>query len=153
MPADRTANCVPLARWTVALAAALLVGGCSVRPRYPSSVDTVRREVSPRVTPAAPAAAMPNFDEAVALASDLKYAEAEAKFRQLAVWSESAGYRDRTAECVFWIGFCEEKQGRLREARARYDETMRRFPDTSASRMAAERLRRLATAPGPSAGP
>jgi len=136
---------------SVALASALLAGGCMAEYQglpFPGSA----RQRSDQIPPPT-ALSTPDFDEAVALASDLKYAEAELKFRQLAAWSEGAGYRDRAAECVFWIGFCLEKQGRLPEARAQYDKVMGGYPGTSAAGMAADRLKRLATAPGPRAGP
>ena len=86
---------------------------------------------------------MPDFDAAVALASELKYAEAEPKFHKCAVWYEASGERARVAECLFWIGFCMEKQGRTEEAAKQYGDLMRKYPDSAASRMAAGRLRRM----------
>jgi TolA-binding protein len=98
---------------------------------------------------------MPDFEEAVALVSSLRYNEAEPKFRKLSFWYESAGDKERAAECVFWIGFCLEKRGKTAEARLQYDKAMRQFSGTSAARLSAERVRRLTAAPvaAPTTGP
>jgi tetratricopeptide (TPR) repeat protein len=92
---------------------------------------------------------VPSFDSAVDLASKLKYPQAEIEFRRSLVWVQAAGDKDRSAECLFWIGFCQEKQGRSAEARAQYDKVIRDYPGTPASRMAAERMGRLPAPPVP----
>ena len=104
--------------------------------------------MTPRIVPAGAAP----FDEAVDLASKLKYPQAEIEFRQSLVWVQAAGDKDRSAECLFWIGFCQEKQGRSAEARAQYDKVIRDYPGTPAARMAAERMGSLPEKPAP-AGP
>ena len=152
MPADRNARFVAAVLRALAAGGALLAGGCMAQDVRPSPSWVASRAEPPIRRPVAPVA-MPDFDEAVALVGDLKYVEAEKKFRQLAAWSDASGDAGRAAECVFWIGFCLEKQRRLPEARVQYDKAMREYPGTVAARMAAERLKRLATAPGPSAGP
>jgi TolA-binding protein len=86
---------------------------------------------------------VPSFDEAVGLVSELKYPEAEIKFRQSLVWFQAAGDKDRSAECMFWIGFCREKQGQAAEARVQYDKVIRDYPGTPAASMAAQRMGRL----------
>jgi len=154
------------ARLLVALAAAivpLLAGGCSVASYYsareqpaPAPARSAPAPIVPSVAPPArellsPEA--PDIDAAVALASNLRYVEAEARFRQMGVWYAAAGQSDRAAECVFWTGFCLEKQGRIPEARTQYDKAMQKYPNTIASRMSAERLRRLSAQPAAPAGP
>jgi tetratricopeptide (TPR) repeat protein len=130
-----------------AIAAALTAGGCSVpgaqSPAWRSPTTDVAME-----QPAVPPAAVP-FDEAVGLVSQLKYPEAEIKFRRSLVWFQAAGDKDRSAECLFWIGFCQEKQGRTAEARGQYEKSFRDYPGTPAARLAAERMGRLPAEPAP----
>jgi len=131
------------------IAAALMVGGCSAAPGRmawrPPSADAA---MEPRVVPPGVAP----FDEAVALVSELKYPDAEVKFRQSLLWFQAVGDKDRSAECMFWLGFCQEKQGRAAEARVQYDKVIRDYSGTPASRMAAERMGRLPAAPASPAG-
>ena len=150
MPADRRASFAGRLCIAASIAAALMAGGCSAQAPgrmawRPPSADAAmaQRVVPPGVAP---------FDEAVALVSELKYPEAEIKFRQSLVWFQAAGDRDRSAECLFWIGFCQEKQGRTAEARGQYEKLVRDYPGTPAGRMAAERMGRLPAAPASPAG-
>ena len=129
------------------IAAALMAGGCSAANSQSMAWRSPATEaaIAPRVVPPGVAP----FDEAVALVSELKYPEAEIKFRQSLVWFQAAGDKDRSAECIFWIGFCQEKHGRTAEARVQYDKVIRDYSGTPASRMAAERMGRLPAAPAP----
>jgi hypothetical protein len=129
------------------VAAALMAGGCSTANSQSMAWRSPATEAAmePRVVPPGVAP----FDEAVALVSELKYPEAEIKFRQSLVWFQAAGDKDRSAECMFWIGFCQEKHGRTAEARVQYDKVIRDYSGTPASRMAAERMGRLPAAPAP----
>ena len=83
------------------------------------------------------------IDEGVVLIGERRYAEAEMKFRRVEVWFQAEGDKARTAECLFWIGFCREKQGRTAEARGQYDKLIRDYPGTGAARQATERRSRL----------
>ena len=87
------------------------------------------------------------FDAAVARVSDLKYAEAEAAFLELIPRLESSGAWTHAAEAIFWLGFCQEKDGRGDQARATYRRLQRVYPGTPAATQAAERLKRLAAPP------
>ena len=142
MRADRSKPC-SLAVRAIAVAAGVVAAGCTAQNAgYRPSMTPARATVN-KARQQPPAVAIPQFDDAVVLVGKLKYAEAEAKFRQLATWYEAGGDRTRAGECAFWVGFCLEKQRRVSDARAQYDETMSKFPGTSAARMAARRLRQL----------
>jgi len=144
MPADRPANIAGRLCVACAVAAALMAGGCAVMSqRMPWRPPLADAAMDQRVVPHEIAP----FDEAVVLVSDLKYPEAEIKFRRSLVAFQAVGDKDRSAECMFWIGFCQEKQGRTAEARAQYEKTFRDYPDTPAGRMAAERMGRLPAGP------
>jgi hypothetical protein len=161
MPADRRASFAGRLCIAGCVAAALMAGGCSVPNRMALFSPSAEAAMNPPVVPPVPPGVAP-FDEAVALVSELKYPEAEIKFRQSLVWFQAAGDRDRSAECMFWIGFCQEKHGRTAEARGQYEKLVRDYPGTPAGRMAAERMGRLSAqekpksdlkAPAPPAGP
>ncbi len=150
MPADRQASFAGLFCIAACIAAALLAGGCMAANlqspvwRPPATKAAMeQRVVPPGVAP---------FDEAVVLVSELKYPDAEIKFRRSLVWFQAAGDKDRSAECLFWIGFCQEKQGRTAEARGQYEKLVRDYPGTPAGRIAAERMGRLPAAPVSPAG-
>lgn len=89
------------------------------------------------------------IDDGVALVGERRYAEAEIQFRRAVAWFEAEGDRDHAAECLFWIGFCQEKQGRAVEARGQYDKLIHDYPGTAAARQAAERMGRLPAEPAP----
>ncbi len=101
--------------------------------------------------PPAPVARMESkaIDEGVGLVGERRYAEAEMKFRRVEVWFQAEGDKARAAECLFWIGFCREKQGRTVEARGQYDKLIRDYPGTAAARQATERMGRLPAEPAP----
>ena len=150
MPADRRASLAGPLCIAAYVAAALMAGGCMAAKlqspawRSPATDAAMDKHVaSPEV---------PSFDSAVSLVSELKYPEAEVKFRQSLVWFQAAGDKDRSAECMFWIGFCQEKHGRTAEARGQYDKVIRDYSGTPASRMAAERMGRLPAEPASPAG-
>lgn len=145
MPAEPRASLARFLCFTASVAAALMAGGCSMEARMPAPMYSVQHPPSPNtaMTPrVVPPGAAP-FDDAVDLASKLKYPQAEIEFRQSLVWFQAAGDKDRSAECLFWIAFCQEKLGRTAEARAQYDKVIRDCPGTPAARMAAERMARL----------
>lgn len=144
MPDDRRASfaglfCV-VGSIAACVAAALMAGGCSVG-MYDKALPSPSAQ--PPMTPRAVPPGVPSFEEAIGLVSESKYAEAEIKFRQSLVWFQAAGDKNRSAECMFWIGFCHEKQGRADEARVQYDKVIRDYPGTPAASMAAQRMGRL----------
>jgi len=86
------------------------------------------------------------FDKGVALASDLRYAEAEAQFAKVLAWYEATGDTKRAAETMFWLAFCHEKQGRIVRARKLYGRVIKEHAKAPAARQAADRMERLANA-------
>ncbi len=141
MRVDTTANVVSrLSGAAVVAMAALWVGGCMAR----SPVSIMSRPTVAKVS-AAPIARLESkaIDDGVALVGQRNYAEAEMQFRRAEVWYRAEGDTVRTAECLFWLGFCWEKQGRRAEAGQQYKKVIRDYPKTPAARQAAGRLRRM----------
>jgi len=123
-----------------------LAGGCSMKmpevglSRSPAGKGSPTQQVPPVpvVGPESKA-----IDDGVVLLAERKYAEAEKQFRRAEVWYRAEGDRDRTAECLFWIGFCREKQGRTVEARRQYKSVIGKYAKTTAAVQARFRLGRL----------
>jgi tetratricopeptide (TPR) repeat protein len=86
------------------------------------------------------------FDEGVALASQLRYADAAEKFSRVLGRFSAVGDRTRAAETMFWLGFCHEKQGRVDQAKGFYNRLMDLYADTAAARQASKRMVRLTEA-------
>ena len=86
------------------------------------------------------------FDKGVALASELRYAEAEAQFAKVLAWYEATGDTKRAAETMFWLAFCHEKQGRIVRARKLYGRVIKEHAKAPAARQAADRMERLVNA-------
>ena len=84
-----------------------------------------------------------DFDFAMAMVAQLRYAEAAESFLSLVGEFEKARNDTRAAEATFWLAYCREKQGRKAVARTLYKELVRKYPDTPASRNATDRLTRL----------
>ena len=121
------------------LALAAGAGGCSMSQRSGSWLGAEPKPAAILVEVQDRAA----FEEGIALAADLKYAEAQAKFRQVLAWYRATNDRARTAETLFWLGYCCEKQGRSADARDAYVQLVREHPSLPAARQASARLRRL----------
>lgn len=140
MQADTRAKIVACMSAIAASVLAALAGGCSMSMPGASlsRSPTVKVPPAPVVGPESKA-----IDEGVALIAERKYVEAEVQFRRVEVWYRAEGDRGRTAECLFWIGFCREKQGRTVEAREQYKSIIRKYPRTAAAGQATSRLGRL----------
>lgn len=110
------------------------VGGCMLPAGMPAHWPAARA-ISPQDQAA--------FDEAMGLLAELKYAEAGDRFADVLVRFEAAGDSVRTAETIFWVGFCREKEGRLVESKACYERVLREYPQSPVARRASERLSRL----------
>ncbi len=93
------------------------------------------------------------FDEAVTLITDAKYAEAEVKLNRLLPLYKRSGDGRRTAETLYWLGFCSEKQGRIGTAIQLYQEVIKDYPDTPACPHATRHLEALTTARLPAGTP
>lgn len=87
--------------------------------------------------------ALSDFDEAVALTSQLRYSEAEVKLASLLAAFESGGDHRRASETLFWLGYCDEKQGRPDQARDIYQRLAKDFPGSPVCRQASLRLANL----------
>ncbi len=123
----------------ILIACAAAMAGCSAvglyEPRPPQQQATAQRLAA-------------EFDAAVALVADLEYEKATAEFARLLRPLEDAGDATRTAETLFWLGYCCEKRGRRDDAGAFYDRVINEHPQAPAARQAAARLARLRPPPG-----
>jgi len=80
---------------------------------------------------------------AVELVAELKYSGAAEKLAPLVKGFEAAGNLTRAAEAAFWAAYCHEKLDHRTQAESLYRLVVRKYPQTPASRQAAERLGRL----------
>ncbi|MCD4825863.1 MAG: tetratricopeptide repeat protein, partial [Phycisphaerae bacterium] len=88
------------------------------------------------------------FDAAVELATQLRYPEAERKFRPLLERFVAADNVHYASETLFWLGYCSEKQGRLDAAEQFYNRVIAEYPQTPAADQAQRRLEELARGDG-----
>lgn len=86
------------------------------------------------------------FNEAVAVTAKANYAIAADEFRRLGRLFETAGEFRRAAECLFWLGYCYEKQHLPNDAEVFYRMILLKYPQTHASKEAAKRLERITSA-------
>jgi tetratricopeptide (TPR) repeat protein len=89
------------------------------------------------------------LNQAVMLVGQRQYADAADKLSALLAGLRTAGDRQRSAEAMFWLGYCYEKQGGPDVAATWYRRAVRVYPWTPAARLAAERLRHLGPARPP----
>ncbi len=83
------------------------------------------------------------LDEALGLVSDLKYAQAAARLRELVPVAELAGDDATASEALFWLGYCAEKQGDAQQAEGYYERVNLAYPKSRAAQQARLRLRQL----------
>jgi hypothetical protein len=124
---------------------AILAAGCS------NAQMGVKHDVDATMSPSVQTSA--EFDEAVTLITEAKYQDAEAKLNRLLPLYRRVGDGGRTAETLFWLGFCAEKQGRTAEAAQQYREVVKDLPQTPACPHAARRLEALLAPRSPAGGP
>ncbi|MDY7010862.1 MAG: hypothetical protein SVV80_08950 [Planctomycetota bacterium] len=124
-----------LGRLLMVLVVALALTGCAEYSPWPK--DTRSR---PSIVNEADLA---TFNEAILLTESLRYEEASEKFRQAFDRFSIAGDRQRSAEALFWLGFCLEKQHRSAEAREIYVRLAEEYAETRAADQAVRRLSRL----------
>ena len=128
--------------WLMLVPVAVAAAGCGM------SQPNLARE-DPRLHKARAAAARNaavaegDFDEAMVLVAEQRYAEASKRLSPLTAVFEAAEDRPRAARVTFWMAYCHEKQGRQAEAIALYERVQRAYPQTPASRLAAARLANL----------
>lgn len=119
----------------LAIAAALAVAGCA--GAHMDLQSTADRSV--RLSRQREAA----LAKAVELVTELKYTEAAAKLAPLVKDFDAVGNLTRAAEAMFWTAYCHEKLDHRTQAEDLYRLVVRKYPQTAASRQAAERLSRL----------
>jgi hypothetical protein len=115
------------AKWLVIAA---VLAGCAAK--YELAV--------PRQVGAEDAAAL---EEAVVMVAELRYAEAAAKLLSLSRRFESLSDNKRTAESLFWLGYCHEKLDRTGEAARLYGRVVNEYSRQPAAGQAAQRLSRI----------
>lgn len=120
------------------LVCALALGGCAVMQDF---VPGMKKQGSPEAQAKPEQAAA--LEQAVALVTELRYDEAIEKLRFLLPALQASGDTQRTAEAMFWIGFCHERQSRFDQATVWYRRTVNEYPDTPAAEQARQRLPRL----------
>jgi len=139
-----------------AAAVAAVLGGCMAGKSSMFAWPIAAEFAPPNAAPGAPARGSPGgtpsfasagdsaaLDDAVALAAERKYAEAETRLAALLPRLEQTADDARTAEAMFWLGFCHEKQGRLATAESFYRRLVDRCGGTKAADQARWRLSRL----------
>ena len=123
----------------VVLVVAGLLSGCAA----PQAMYT---RYIPRTRPGIPEQHGTAFNRAVEMVMRFEYAPAAEEFRRLeAVFSE-AGAPRRTAEAVFWQGFCHEKLGNTEQAKQLYRRCYEIDRTTPAARQAVRRYARIQSA-------
>jgi tetratricopeptide (TPR) repeat protein len=138
------------------LAAALLpafLSGCEMSSMQGQFADTrlAAQVDKPAVTAGMPAEDRDAFDEGVTLVSQLRYAEAQQRFQRVLRWYQAFGDAPMAAETIFWLGFCNEKQGRTAQAWEYYDRLLKQYPTAPAAAQAARRRAALPPIGGPPA--
>jgi hypothetical protein len=93
----------------------------------------------PAATAGMPAEDREAFDEGVALVSQLRYTEAQQRFQRVLRWFQALGDSPMAAETLFWLGFCNEKQGRTALAWEYYDRLLKQYPTSAAAGQATRR--------------
>ena len=130
-----------LMRWAV-LAVATLGFGCA---RGLQDRDLVRLPAASQDRAALrySGQVLSDFDEALGLAYQLKYGEAEAKLSHLLGIFEAAKDVQRASKTIFWLGYCNEKQRRSGRAKEFYQRVVGEYPRSRAAHTAGQRLRLL----------
>lgn len=96
---------------------------------------------------AAGAETLAEFNRALGLAADGRYAEADGIFEDVARRFDAVGDRAAAAEATFWVAYCREKQRRFAEASSVYRRVIGSYPRQPAADQARRRLSRIQGAP------
>lgn len=140
-------------------AATLLVAGCNAMEvkgpgRAAAERTTAPVVAKPKTAPPrptltkprrAPAADLQQLEQAILLASTLKYDESAGKLTDLIPRLGAVGDEVALAEATFWLGYCREKQGLPDRAVALYRQVSRQYSATPAAGMARQRLAAFVT--------
>ena len=143
-------------------AATLLVAGCNamdVKGTRPTAGERTTAPVVPKPKTAPPPALPPprrataadlqELEQAILLASTLKYDQSAGKLTELIPRLGAVGDEVALAEATFWLGYCREKQGQPDRAVALYRQVSRQYSATPAAGMARQRLATFVTKPPP----
>ncbi|MBN2581910.1 MAG: tetratricopeptide repeat protein [Planctomycetes bacterium] len=87
------------------------------------------------------------FEAAVALAAELKYADAAQAFARLVPRLEAVAAWPQAAESMFWLGYCREKLGNAEEAVKAYRRLQEVYPRAPAAKQAETRMELLKPTP------
>jgi len=122
--------------------AAGLVAGCSALPT-PGVPAGLTDPLPP--TCSRPTSTQHTLNTAWSLAAEGRYANAE---QVLARWLRTARSDDPArAKALFWMGWCQQRQGRPDVARRTYELLIERHPRSAAAAQAERRLERLEDPP------
>jgi TolA-binding protein len=117
---------------------ALAVGGCAAEYAPQRGKPETHKQQADKSRQAAVAEGA--LAEAETLIAQQRYTEAFGQLKPLAAPFEAAGDAKRAAKVMFWMAYCHEKQGQATEAADLYERVAKRYPETPATRQAAERL-------------
>ncbi len=85
-------------------------------------------------------AAMKLYNEALAHAGQLEYAQAIRQFLLLLEQFRRDGHDHYAARTLFWLGFCYEKQSNATQAQAAYRRILRDYPQSDVASRARDKL-------------
>ena len=127
-------------RWSMVLVIAGACGCAEMRHRM-GLLDSEPPAPSPSPPPAHYGErVLADFHEALGLAQRLQFGDAEAKLSHLLPIFQTAGDETHAAEAMFWLGYCNEKQGRPDRASTYYQRVRSEHPDSRAAAAAGQRL-------------
>lgn len=121
---------------TATLAAGVFMGGCMSKGSFGPMDPRVNLVRINRTDSAA-------LNEAIEAIARLEYTRARANLADLVPRFESLGDLDRAAKAMFWLSYCYEKTGHKNQADVFYRRIVQKYPRTSASEQARDRLERL----------
>ena len=74
------------------------------------------------------------FEDVVIMITNQQYDLAADQLVQMKEKFELVDDRSNTAEAIFWLAFCRQKQGRVEQANVLYDQIKNDYPETSSAR-------------------
>ena len=123
----------------VVLLAAAAAGGAGCEAAFDAPLGLWQRPPTARITQSDVVA----LNEAVEMAANLRYDEAERGLASLLPRFEAAAEKEYAAETMFWMAYCYEKTGRKEDAAAFYDHLLSKYPQARAAEWAGIRRARI----------
>ena len=134
------------ARTLLWMMVAITLAGCgAMGPQLGRTGEDQPRAVTGD-TPQASGELLDDYNHAMDLVDQARFAEALAELTQIEPLLAGVGDRPRAASALFWRGFCEEKLSRPNQAAARYRGVLDVYSDTKAADLARHRLAALQAA-------